>query len=100
MHVQQRLSLWRAFRRMPSAAAAALMATTAAAVEIDTNDPDLKVRWDNTVKYGAAVRTSAQSAGLLGNANQDDETDYGVYLVRFNNKSFQRGARCCSRGRS
>ena len=66
-------SAWKAFRRTPlAAAAAALIATTAGAVEFDTGDPDTKVRWDNTVKYSAAVRTGGQSPGLIANPNQDD----------------------------
>lgn len=60
------------FRRTTVAAAALLAATTAAAVELDTDHPDLKIRWDNTVKFSAAARTGEASAALLGSANQDD----------------------------
>src|SRR5471032_3262755 len=72
MTTTQTFSVWKAFRRSPLAAAVALFATTAGAVEFDTDDPDTKVRWDNTVKYSAAVRTGRQSAQLLANPNQDD----------------------------
>ena len=63
-----------AMQRRPLAIAAALAllggATTAA--EIDTGNPDLKLRWDNTIKYSAAVRTGKRSDALLSNANNDD----------------------------
>lgn len=42
------------------------------AVELETSNPDLKVRWDNTVKYSAAYRLKEQSARLVSELNQDD----------------------------
>lgn len=80
MQVRQLPSLWKAFRRTPLAAAIAVLATSAGAAQIEVSDPDLKLRWDNTVKYGAAARTSEQSAALLGEVNQDD-----------GNRNFNRG---------
>lgn len=80
MHVQKPPFLWKAFRRSPLAAVIALLATTSNATDIKTDDPDLKIRWDNTVKYSAAARTSERSAALVGNANQDD-----------GNRNFNRG---------
>lgn len=65
-------------------AQAALLATNAAAFEIDTGNPDIKLRWDNTVKYSTAARLKDRSPGLSGtafghggvvgpnNLNQDD----------------------------
>lgn len=56
----------------------------AQAFEIDTGNPDLKLRWDNTVKYSAAARVKQRSPGLStttfgpggivgpNNINQDD----------------------------
>jgi hypothetical protein len=44
----------------------------ARAMPVDTGDDDLKLNFDNTVKYSAAWRVKEQSAGLLGNANNDD----------------------------
>jgi hypothetical protein len=64
----------RAMGRRPVAMAAALslLGGAAAAAEIDTGNPDFKLRWDNTVKYSAAARTGKQSGAVLGNANNDD----------------------------
>lgn len=69
-----------ALRRTSVAAAALLAVTAATAVELDTDNPDLKIRWDNTVKYSAAARTGEPSATLRGNLNQDD-----------GNRNFSRG---------
>ncbi len=43
-------------------AASALMHAHAA--EIDTGNPDFKLRWDNTIKYSAAARVKGRSPGL------------------------------------
>jgi hypothetical protein len=54
---------------------AALAATGAHAGEIDTGNADVKVRWDNTLKYSAAARAKEQSASLITGAdavNADD----------------------------
>ncbi|WP_284615098.1 DUF1302 domain-containing protein [Aquabacterium humicola] len=65
-------------------AAAAVLALDAQALEIDTGQPDLKLRWDTTVKYSAAARIQERSPGLSvtrfgptgisgpNNLNQDD----------------------------
>jgi hypothetical protein len=64
--------------------AAMLACLTAHAVEFDTGNRDLKIRWDNTVKYSAASRllnrapglsnTTFGQTGVVGanNINQDD----------------------------
>lgn len=75
-------------------AQAALLATNASAFEIDTGNPDLKLRWDNTVKYSTAARLKDRSPGLSGtafgpggvvgpnNLNQDDgDNNFGKGLV-------------------
>lgn len=80
MTMRQPTSPWKAFRRGPLAAAIAVLAASAGAAEIEVSDPDMKVRWDNTVKYGAAARTSGQSEALLGESNLDD-----------GNRNFNRG---------
>jgi hypothetical protein len=52
-------------------AATALFSNSASAVEIDTGNPDLSVRWDNTIKAGTIYRlkdattTSARKASCL-----------------------------------
>ncbi|MDP2679098.1 MAG: DUF1302 family protein [Rhodoferax sp.] len=71
-----------AFRNTSVAAAALLAVTAATAVELDTDNPDLKIRWDNTVKYSAAARTGQPTAALLGNPNQDDgNRNFGRGLI-------------------
>lgn len=44
----------------------------AGAFEFNTGIEDLKVRWDNTLKYSAAWRVKDQSSKLEADANQDD----------------------------
>lgn len=70
--------------RLSALTAAALLASGAQAFEIDTGNPDFKLRWDNTVKYSAAARIAKRSPGLsqtvfgptgivgANNLNQDD----------------------------
>ena len=65
-----------------AASVAALVATAAPAAEIDTGREDLKIRWDNTVKYSAAQRLKDPSPALLGNPNNDDgNRNFGKGLV-------------------
>lgn len=69
-------------RRIPmsSRQAAALAAALAAvgclphadAFEIDTGDSDLRLRWDNTLKYNAAWRVKDRDSKLVSTINQDD----------------------------
>lgn len=64
----------------PVAFAISMLAITAGlpdahAFEFDTENPDLRVRWDNTLKYSAAWRTKDQSDKLIEGQtalNQDD----------------------------
>jgi hypothetical protein len=42
------------------------------AIEIDTGNPDLNVRWDNTVKYNYAHRVEGQDRHILASPNNDD----------------------------
>jgi hypothetical protein len=48
------------------------MLHNAQAFEIDTDNPDIKVRWDNTLRYNLGYRTEKQDPTLLGNPNFDD----------------------------
>ncbi len=57
------------------AVAAALAAGDAAAFEVDTENPDLAVRWDNTVRYNAARRMDARD-NKFGNNFRFDEGTY------------------------
>jgi len=49
-------------RRIAVAAAMLLAASAVTATEIDTGSPDLKLRWDNTIKYSTAFRVKSPSA--------------------------------------
>ncbi|MES2126362.1 MAG: DUF1302 domain-containing protein [Pseudomonadota bacterium] len=55
------------------ALAAALCAAGAAqAVEIDTGNPDVVVRFDNTIKYNLGYRVDKQNPAILKSVNSDD----------------------------
>lgn len=84
--------------RLASLALAAMAACSAQAFEFDTGNPDLKLRWDNTVKYSAGFRLLDRSPGLSqtqfgptgivgpNNINQDDgdnNFDKGLVSSRF-----------------
>lgn len=54
----------------------------AQAIEIDTGVDDLKLRWDNTVKYNAAWRLKQVSPVVAGDANTDDgDRNFGKGLI-------------------
>ena len=63
-------------RRITVAAAALLaqfaVAPQASAFQLATDNPDLKVSWDNTVKYSSAWRLKDPDALLTANHNLDD----------------------------
>jgi Protein of unknown function (DUF1302) len=66
------------FSRRPIAAAvvisftAALGAGGAQAFEIDTGNPDIVIRWDNTFRYNLGLRAQGQDEAILKNFNFDD----------------------------
>src|SRR6266446_3438158 len=78
-------------RSLVPAAIAAMFATpTADAAEIDTGQPDLSLRWDNTLKYSTAARVRGQSpilttasAGPNPNVINSDDGDrnFGKGLI-------------------
>lgn len=49
-----------------------VLATGAHALEIETGNPDLQLRWDNTVKYSIAGRVKEPSDKLTATVNEDD----------------------------
>jgi hypothetical protein len=55
-------------------------AGAASGAEINAGNPDFKLRWHNTLKYRAAVRSGKQQATLQSNGNNDDS-----------NRNFNRG---------
>jgi len=65
-----------------AACAALLGAADAHAVEIDVGNPDVALRWDNTVKYSAAARLKSADPVLLSNPNNDDgDRNFGKGLI-------------------
>lgn len=63
-----------------------LFAPGVQAFEIDTDNPDLRLRWDNTVKYSNAFRVEGQSNQLTARPNHDDgdrNFDRGLISNRF-----------------
>src|SRR3982751_3191637 len=64
-----------AFRRRAAVLAIASMlggVNAACAFEFDTGNPDLSLRWDNTVRYNLGVRAQSQDPSLLASPNFDD----------------------------
>ena len=57
------------------AATCALLAGTAHALEIDSGNPDVSIRWDNTVRANAAVRVEGRD-DKIGNSALSDEGTY------------------------
>lgn len=62
--------------RLRGVGLAATLALTAAgsahAFEIKTENPDIEVRWDNTVRYNLAQRVQSQDGSILNSPNFDD----------------------------
>ncbi|MGH8484171.1 MAG: DUF1302 domain-containing protein, partial [Pseudomonas sp.] len=50
----------------------ALACANAVAVEIDTGNDDIQLRWDNTLRYNLGMRTEGQDKAILANPNNDD----------------------------
>lgn len=63
-----------ALRAVAVAAALCAMGNvgSAHAIEIATDNPDLALRFDNTVRYNFGYRTSSQDAAILKTVNSDD----------------------------
>lgn len=70
-HMQPRTRLFRL-----TAVAGAMMAIggMSQAAEVDTGNPDLKMRWDNTVRYNLGMRVEDQDSRIL-RSNSYDESD-------------------------
>jgi len=61
---------------MLAMAVAATMSTQACAFVIDTNNPDVKLRFDNTIRYNASWRVEKQDKDIVNNARGlYDESD-------------------------
>jgi Protein of unknown function (DUF1302) len=61
-----------AFRLHAIASVLALWGTSALAVEMNTGNPDLKVRWDNTLRYNLGWRVEAQDKRILSSVPYDE----------------------------
>ena len=61
-------------RRALALAVGAVLATVRAAhaFDIDTGNPDIQMRWDNTVRYNLGMRAESQDSRIIGNPNFDD----------------------------
>ncbi|MEO8119883.1 MAG: DUF1302 family protein [Rhodoferax sp.] len=63
-------------------AAMTLVAVGAQAAEIDVGNPEVAVRWDNTVKYSVATRLKDADPTLLSRPNNDDgDRNFGKGLI-------------------
>lgn len=60
--------------RLAAGAAALCAAGAAGAFEIDTGNPDISLRWDNTVRYNISVRAEGKDP-KIANAPNSDESD-------------------------
>lgn len=61
-----------ALRRFTVAMMLAASGGSASAFEFDTGNSDLKIRWDNNLKYSTMWRLKSPSSVLLADVNQDD----------------------------
>ena len=72
-------------RALVVALGALCSAQDAGAGDIDTGNPEVKLRWDNTLKYSAALRLKAQSAELIATPDapnfDDGDRNFGKGLV-------------------
>lgn len=66
------LSESKCLQRSGIALAACLSTVCATAAEIDTGNPDFKLRWDNTLKYVAGYRLHDADSKLTSDVNQGD----------------------------
>ncbi|MBV8159004.1 MAG: DUF1302 family protein, partial [Dyella sp.] len=72
-----------AIRLMALAVAAALGTSgVAQAVEIDTGNPDISIRWDNTFRYNLGQRAHSQDQSILNSPNYDDgDRNFGNHAI-------------------
>ncbi|MDH1254353.1 DUF1302 domain-containing protein [Comamonas thiooxydans] len=69
---QPRTALFRSAVHMIGAAVAVVAASGVHALELDSGNPDLKIRADATIRYNFGVRTEAQDQRLLNFATTDE----------------------------
>ena len=73
--------------RVAAAAFCTLLAGTAYALEIDSGNPDVAIRWDNTVRANAALRVEGRD-NKIGNSALADEGTYSFDNGDFVSKRF------------
>ena len=61
-------------RRAAALAITALFGASgvAQAFDIDTGNPDIQMRWDNTVRYNVGIRAQSQNSEIIASPNFDD----------------------------
>lgn len=63
-------------------AACACLHGAAHAMPIDVGNPDVKLRWDNTIKYSSAFRVNGRSEVVMADARTDDgDRNFGRGLI-------------------
>ncbi len=75
-------------------AAAALLSLAPVAVqafELQTDNPDLKVRWDNTFKYSTGFRAVGASPSIVGGSNYDTSSANYFPNTDDGSRNFKRG---------
>ncbi|MDG2538932.1 DUF1302 domain-containing protein [Dyella jiangningensis] len=72
-----------AMRAMAWAVTAALGTCSAVhATEIDTGNPDISIRWDNTIRYNLGHRAHSQDQSILNSPNNDDgDRNFGNHSI-------------------
>ncbi|QNK01390.1 DUF1302 domain-containing protein [Dyella telluris] len=72
-----------AIRRTALALAVALGSMSSVhAVEFNTGNPDLDIRWDNTVRYNLGQRAHSQDQSILNSPNNDDgDRNFGNHAI-------------------
>ncbi len=80
--------------RLTALAAAVLLGVLcapAAAFEVDTGNPELKVLWDTTLKYSNAFRLERPSQAIIGGANVDSSAPGYFPNTDDGSRNFKRG---------
>lgn len=76
---------------LAAAALLAMASQAASGLEIGSDNPDLKVRWDTTVKYSNAFRVKSASPALISNASTDSTSPLYFPNMDDGDRNFRRG---------
>ena len=58
--------------RSALAIAVLIASGSASAMQIDLGNPDIRMRWDNTVRYNLGIRAESQDSAIMNNPNFDE----------------------------